>query len=86
MRIYLRYSPACGTNWAKAEITSSNPSNYSFQMVVRLVDSNYNYLNGTQYGLVGRTLYGNMYYAPNLPVRACASNDTFGGVLLHAAG
>ncbi|MEO3810734.1 DUF2690 domain-containing protein [Sphaerisporangium sp. B11E5] len=79
MRVILRYSPTCGTNWAKVEVTRSNPSNYSFQIALTLQDSGYNTVSGTSHGTVGRSGYGNMYYAPTTPMRACGVLSTFGG-------
>jgi hypothetical protein len=79
MRVSLRYSPTCGTNWAKVDVIQSNPANYSFQISLTLKDVNYNTIPGTSYGTVGRSAYGNMYYAPTTPVRACGALDFFGG-------
>jgi len=87
MRVFLRYSPACGTNWARVDVVASSPSNYAFQISLTLKDQNYNTIGGTSYGAVGRSAYGHMYYAPSQPVRACGTLDTFsGGYQCTAAG
>jgi hypothetical protein len=88
MTVYLRWSPTCGTNWAKAVVTSSNPSNWGYQMAVELKDQYYNYVDGTYTGLANtRAIYGDMHYAPTTPMRACAVIDNFsGGWQCTAAG
>jgi hypothetical protein len=76
MTIYLRYSRTCGTNWAKAVVTGSNPSSQAYQMQVELQDNTYNYVDGTYTILANtRSVYGNMHYAPTTPMRACAAID-----------
>jgi hypothetical protein len=79
VRVELRWSPTCKTNWAKATITSSNPSAYSFQIQVLLKDANSNTLWHTEYTGIGRAVYGDMHYAPTQRVKACAHINNFSG-------
>jgi hypothetical protein len=75
----LRWSPTCQTNWARAAVTSSNPSTYAFQIQVMLKGSSYNTIWHTEYAGIGRQVYGDMHYPPTQPVRACAYVNDFGG-------
>lgn len=73
-RVELRYSPTCGTNWAKAKIIRYSTSNAPY-MEVELRYSNGTTIKGadwtTNYHVVGWEVYGDMFYAPNTPVMAC---------------
>jgi hypothetical protein len=76
-RLELRYSPTCGTNWAKATITSANTSSLP-SLTVELRDTADYGLSGTRWSVVGNYVYGNMWYAPTTPIKACGY-IAFGG-------
>jgi len=83
LRVDLRWSPTCKTNWARGVITSSNPSNSSFQIQVYLqqvaAGGGYGTLWDTEYTGIGRQVYGDMWYAPTQPLRACGHVNNFSG-------
>jgi hypothetical protein len=60
-RVYLRYSPSCGTNWAKVERYDGITSEPLTARIVRPSDgySNTFSMRGSS------SIYGNMAYAPN---------------------
>lgn len=68
VRVDLMWSPKCQTNWARAYITSSNGSPPNLSVLLKTADD-YT-LPGTGFGAVGGA-YGDMWYAPNLLVKAC---------------
>src|SRR5438477_6662307 len=65
--IQLRYSPTCGTNWARVLSRSNN--NDVYLVLVERADG----LAYGSKGLVGPVAWSNMVYAPTAKARACVS-------------
>jgi hypothetical protein len=83
LRLEMRWSPSCQTNWAKATVTGG--SSPSYNMAVSLQDTGGNNLPGTMWGVYGRAVYANMWYAPNQPLKACVWISGFGSDCTNAA-
>jgi len=86
-RVELRWSETCKTNWAKASIREYSTANWPVMEVdLRRADSQRIYGQGwtTYFKTTGSAVYGDMYYAPNEPVKACLrmeyGGDTTGGL------
>lgn len=67
--LQLLYSPACGTNWARAYIVG--PPNSIFKISPALVDATITTVLEVADVPNASDAYGNMWYAPSQPVRAC---------------